>query len=391
MPEDELKPNPQTEPNPQPQPDQPIEPVVSEPQQQQIVDQPIAAPQPAPAPELAPTPASIPTPIALPHPVNTAGVLVLQWLTYAFWGWTILVLGYLTAVVAAFSLYGSDDFTDTSAVAYPIAAAIILLPISFICDLLYSKREPTHKQGAAMVIMVIHAVIFALLAIVALITVAFSLVGLLLNGGDTTSIYVVIITAAVMGIVYGLTLARTLRPTLVPKARAIFRATMVLGIVGLAIWGIIGPAAQTLRTKDDRAVATSIQTLQSAIDSYTLENKVLPKTADEALQARSYGVDETKDLLARNLITYTPDVKSATTDGAMNSYSMTTTKTHYYQLCAVYSQKPQKKSSYSTYNQDDVDGYAQSIHSSGDVVGKNCYKLRTTSRTNIPVTTLKLN
>ena len=103
---------------------------------------------------------------------NTAGTLILQWLTYAFWGWAVLSLSILTGLVIFNFLNGSQSSTSTP---YAIAAVIVLLPISVLCDYLYSKREPILKSGPSLVIMVIHSVIFALFGIAALITVCIAL------------------------------------------------------------------------------------------------------------------------------------------------------------------------------------------------------------------------
>ena len=45
---------------------------------------------------------------------------------------------------------------------YAVAAVLVLLPVSFITDFFYSKREPGKKTGAATIVMVIHAVLYAL-------------------------------------------------------------------------------------------------------------------------------------------------------------------------------------------------------------------------------------
>ncbi|MGH7250207.1 MAG: hypothetical protein ACREGC_04480, partial [Minisyncoccia bacterium] len=141
-------------------------------------------------PELAPTPAQQPatpppTPVAQEykppgttntspvHNLNTPNVIVMQWLTYAFWGWTALSLSILTGIVLANFINKADMGSFTP---YAIAAVLVLLPISFVCDYFYSKHEPGKNTGSAMVVMVIHAVLFALFGVGALIGIVFSLV-----------------------------------------------------------------------------------------------------------------------------------------------------------------------------------------------------------------------
>ena len=76
-----------------------------------------------------------------PHPATNTGQIILQWLTYALWGWTVLIMSILTGMVMA-SLIGDADI---SSVAYPVAAVLVLLPAAFIADLFYSKQEPELK------------------------------------------------------------------------------------------------------------------------------------------------------------------------------------------------------------------------------------------------------
>ena len=91
---------------------------------------------------------------------NTAGVLVLQWLTYAFWGWTLVALYWLTSLCVQYFISDSsqaDSYSSTYSndmLAYSLAAVVVLFIISIICDFVYSKFEPQHKSGAAMVIMI---------------------------------------------------------------------------------------------------------------------------------------------------------------------------------------------------------------------------------------------
>src|SRR5680860_463031 len=102
--------------------------------------------------------------------INTPGIIVLQWLTYAFWGLTVFATSLLSASVIAYFITptNNNDFS-----AYATAAVLVLLPISVICDIFYSKQEPEHKTGASSIIMIIHAVFFALFSIGALIAIVF--------------------------------------------------------------------------------------------------------------------------------------------------------------------------------------------------------------------------
>ena len=204
-----------------------------------------------PTPAAPPNPASIyPTPVAPggnfgqpPQQVNAISAnpaeqhqinpltLILQWLTYAFWGWTVVVLSILTSSVFSRLISGDNIATFNY---YIISAAVVLLPISFVCDYFYSKQEPEKKSGAAMVVMIIHAVIFALFGIGALIFAVFSFVTLFTSPGTHGPIISALLSSLIITCFYSATFLRTLNPqfvTWIPKAYRI----MMLVIIGIFI------------------------------------------------------------------------------------------------------------------------------------------------------------
>ena len=68
------------------------------------------------------------------QPKPMAGNIILQWLTYAFWGWALLGINWLIFIVV-FSLLAHQDQTEV--IPYAIAAVLVLLPISVVCDFFY--------------------------------------------------------------------------------------------------------------------------------------------------------------------------------------------------------------------------------------------------------------
>jgi hypothetical protein len=216
-------------------------------------------PQPAPN-NLSPPPAysapMIGNPSAQPTtPQNQADnhntnalTIIIQWLTYAFWGWTVLILSILTSLVFA-QLLNRDNSSNANY--YVISAAIVLLPISFVTDFFYSKKEPKKKESAAMVVMVIHAVLFALFGIGALIFAVFSFVSLLTSSGSHTSTYVGLWSSIFITIFYAATFIRTINPAKLPwisKAYKIFMLVIILLFILLGFLkphlGPTGPALQ---------------------------------------------------------------------------------------------------------------------------------------------------
>jgi hypothetical protein len=72
------------------------------------------------------------------HPVNTPGNIVLQWVTYAFWGWTVLTMSFLTAAVIAYFI---NDSNSSNLIIYGLAGVAVLMPISITCDYYYKKEN----------------------------------------------------------------------------------------------------------------------------------------------------------------------------------------------------------------------------------------------------------
>lgn len=343
-------------------------PQVESPQQDR---EPSSAPTPAPTVE---TESSQPSPTVAPK--TSPATIILQWLSYAFWGWLILAVMYLIGITTSFALM-SDTYVMPEPVAYGVAAALILLPIAFICDHLYSKREPEHKHGAAMVILVIHAVLFALFGIAALIVVAFAGVNMLITTGDHTSSIVTAVTAGAGFVLYVLTLLRTARPFVFKAYRLVFRLLMTVLVLGVSAWGVIGPVADAARTKDDQAVRGAMHSVDSAIRGYVSSEGSLPESLGQIED--QYNDETIKGLVDRGLISY------AAQDMPMNvseEDKIEGVTVFYYELCATYKYDQKRDNSYYGYDYSssvDENGYRDSYTSKDAHAGKNCYKLKTTS------------
>ena len=205
---------------------------------------PLAQVPPAPPVQAGPVfPAAAPVtaaaaPAAAAQHVNNAGTLILQWLTYAFWGWSILILSMLTTSVFYRLITGDDPGTFNY---YVIAALVVLLPISFACDLIYSKKEPAKKTGGSSIIMVIHAVIFALFTIGSLLFAAWSVVSLATDDIDRSGTVAGLCSAIVIGLFYAAAFMRTLNPVHVSWVPKVYRFAMLGIIVLFAIFGFAKP------------------------------------------------------------------------------------------------------------------------------------------------------
>ena len=316
--------------------------------------------------------------------ISAPGIIILQWLTYVFWGWTIVAVAYLVSAVVGAAFPDASYVSATAEpVAYGAAALLILLPISLICDVLFSKNEPNHKTGIAVVIMVIHAVLFAMIAIGSLVALLFTVISWILSTTGSTAPLSAIVTAVSVAVLFALLLVRTIKPLIIRPARTVFRVVFVIVAVGITTLAVIGPVAETLKTKDDRAVRDSLSMLQSGVGQYASINNALPSAiADTYSSQYMYDSHVVKELVSRNLVTYTPNTKDSTTADGTVSY--------YYELCGVFTHgisdgwyggvEPVSKSS-----EEATDGYMTWIDQGPVTAGTQCYKLIATYYNDTPI------
>lgn len=275
---------------------------------------------------------------------NTPGVIILQWLSYAFWGWLILGLIWLITVILINAIIG-DSVNEV--VPYAIAASLVLLPIAFVVDLFYRKREPVQKTGGAMVIMVVHAVLFALLAIGALVTTVFTAINLAINVPTSPNGQLVaVLTALSATILFAALFLRILNPLKSKKPSLIFGMSMLAITILLLALAIVGPIAKSINTRQDRLIEQNLPSVKSDIGDYTRANNKLPKSLSDITLS-----SESKELTDKNLVEYIPDLATQQT----------------YQLCVNYiASKGQPSSRSNSY--DYISTYSH-------LAGRVCYKL----------------
>jgi hypothetical protein len=309
-------------------------------------------------------------------PVN-AGLVVLQWLTYAFWGWTVLALSVLTSMVVANFI---NDTSVGSGTAYGIAAVLVLLPISYICDHFYSKREPARKTGPETLVMVIHAVLFALFGIGALIVGVFSIVSLLTSNTDTKDTITVLICSLIITAYYGATFLRALNPIKFGWIKNRYKLVMLVSVSIIIVLGIAGPVARERQLRDDRLIENSLNTVSDAITNYASSNKKLP----DNLEAIGITNDNAKQLIDRKLVEYKPE-------GSVTSYKLgedspitrpgsspqQSRQVFRYQLCVTFKEESNDYSRYDNLNGPDDDGYSSYLSVYYHPAGRQCYKLKT--------------
>lgn len=324
---------------------------------------------------------SQPTPAAAPASPNSPGVIVLQWLTYAFWGWTVLAMSVLTATVINSFINDADTGNFT---AYAIAGTLVLLPISLVTDFFYSKKEPQHKTGAATIVMVIHAVLFALFGVGALISIVISLVTLFVSSTDTTGSKVALYSSMVILVLYIAVFLRTLNPSKIPWVRRVFTMTMVLVVGIMSILGVVGPVAQERARKNDRLLETHLNNVKEGVDAYVRSNNSLPDNLEQISVS-----GDAKKLLTEKLVTYKkleqsqiPRNSLELDDLQLNRTSVSTSDRfnartyYYYELCATYDRE--RDDNFDYYDDNNAE-YQTYISNYSHPAGQVCYKLRTTN------------
>ena len=307
-------------------------------------------------------------PLQQHNPDNKPGIIVLQWLTYAFWGWTIVAITSLLATTLTHMITGAGTGGFTP---YGIAATLVLLPISAICDIFYTKHEPQKKTGAATIVMVIHAVLFALLGIASLIGIVFCLIQLFISSNDLKPTQVGLLTLLCVAVMYGITFVRVLNPVKLTWIRQAYLAIMCGATIGVIALSVVGPLRYERLTKNDRFIAENISDLTSAINNRTNKQNSLPTSLTD-IQATG----STQKLVESKLVEYKPNTKSPQ---ASDTYpgDEQADKVYFYQLCVTYARASSNygdESQIATISRDDYNEYVDAYsHPAGTV----CYKVAT--------------
>lgn len=293
---------------------------------------------------------------------SSGGVLVLQWLSYAFWLWCSISVSVLAGIVINYFISSSKSYQWGDKLAYPLASVIIMLAIALITDKVYAKHEPAKKGGGANVIMLLHVVPFILISIGALVTVVFSFITMLLNSDPLATVdgpIKVMLVSLIVALLFGLISARAFYGGKSKVRRATWIVTVALS-VGFIVAAVAGPAADAIRTKDDRLIEQALPSLASDIRDYVSTTDKLPATLADVTHEDSYTSDAAQKLISSKLVTYKAntiasknstydpgDVSVNTCVGATSSTDCGVSygaKRFYYQLCASY--KREKKSEY---------------------------------------------
>lgn len=300
---------------------------------------------------------------------NTPGALILQWLTYAFWGWLILAMIWLAGIVFASAIL--KESSTSGMIPFALSTSIVLLPIAFFTDRLYRKHEPLTKTGGASMIMVIHAVLFALLGMITLIWTVFTSISLLsvVINNDANGALVSCLVTGFATILYASAFVRTLNPFKNRKPLQIYSIAMLSITILLVILAVVGPFAKTIATRNDRLIEQNLPAVENSVRSYIQDNKKLPDSLNDV----TFTSDETSKFVKDGLVEYKKE------DSVTETNTNSTSIEHRYQLCVTYT----AKSTNSTYKYNNTKNEYADYYSpaSSHGVGKECYKLQTTTYT----------
>jgi hypothetical protein len=333
-------------------------------------------------------------PVVTQSYANSPGTLVLQWLSYAFWGWFGASLSVLAGITFGYFIAGSEATFWGDSLAYPLAAVIVMLVIALVTDFFYARHEPVVKKGAASVIMLIHAVVYLLTVVGALIAIVFSAIRMIITASPIDTMEgskVTMLTALVTAVVFGGISLRALFAGKKRGVRKMFWLLMSVLALGFVVASIAGPAMKANSTKNDRLIEDALPVLAMDIRSYTQNNDKLPASLSDVKS--SYGDmanDQVQTMVDKGLVTYKPNTKPVKTDkidsiqsptaGVSATKSQTTltpaepstgTKTFYYQLCVTY--KEAKSSKYYSSGMSYDDSVSMTVDTDQHAKGNVCY------------------
>jgi len=202
-------------------------------------------------PQTQPTPPPTSTTPAETAPAGEpshATAIILQWLSYNFWAWLSYGLIWLLADVLANSIAKSDV---SSNVPYAVAISVVLGIVAIVTEIFYIRREPAgHKTGFAMVLMVIYAVGFSLVAIGSLVGALIAGLNLMIGDSGTNGLIVTMLVLLFSAILNGIFIMRVTGVFKTKSAAKIFAYSMLGLTVLLLVLTIAGPLTKSINDRN---------------------------------------------------------------------------------------------------------------------------------------------
>jgi len=286
----------------------------------------------------------------------------------------VLAMSILTGIVLA--SFKNGKYMNGS-IPYVIAATLVLLPISVVCDHFYSKYESHKKTGPSSIVMVIYAVLFALFCIGALISIVIIVVELFIGNSTWSTLMPFLFTAIIVTILYAATFLRTIHPTKPPWLHKAYLLLMVASVGVITVIGIIGPVENQRATRNDRLIDNNLSDIQNSINEYESTNNQLPSSLTSL---SLYGDDQT--LANSGLLKYIPNsIPPTQLSSPVTAYSTNAKPigspgnfTYYYQLCVTYKKAGTLGTTDPYADNSNANGYSSNIDTEYHPAGYYCYK-----------------
>ena len=298
---------------------------------------------------------------------STAVDIVWQWVSYGLWEWALISLSILLTVTFSYYLNTTDN-SNYSWVVYVLATMLCLLPMAFIANKIFSKREIPQKHGFSAVVMVLNAVVVFLATIGGLIGLVISVLQIFVSSTPSPNTKIYIISSLIVVVLSAMLFIRIINPAKLSKFIRLF-PYIVIAVAGIAlILTIAGPFRSEISNRQDRLIEDNLPSLNNSIQDYVSTKGSLPESLSSLDLSNQSGP---KALVSQNLVSYQ---NLGPTNVNKYSYSTTyaqpTQSSYSYKLCATY--KKAKKSS--TYQGAVVDSVNSTyIDTSNHGAGQQCY------------------
>lgn len=296
---------------------------------------------------------------ALKEQSSSALQVVLQWLTYVFWFWTVIIVS--TVLSGSLAHFIIDSNGDTNWIIYTLSPLIVLLPVSIICDHYYSKVEPAKKHGFSAVVMVINAVVAGLGAVGSLIVGAITVTSMLLETGSADGKVVTLVSTLVVAIMSTLFFLRIIHVPRLERLRERYPIIMMVIIFATILLAIAGPLREGMKRRTDSMIERNYYTLRNDIDAFARKERRLPETIQVVeLSEESEEAWKTGRITYRRISEQTiPELSSTSTTFDTSTNNLT------FELCVNWDFE--KSNDY--YSSSD-----ESYYGGGHEKGKQCYK-----------------
>ena len=298
---------------------------------------------------------------------NTAVDIVWQWVSYGLWEWALISLSILLTVT--FSYYLNTSYNSNySWVVYVLATMVCLLPMAFIANMIFSKREIPQKHGFSAVVMVLNAVVVFLATIAGLIGLVISVLQMFVSSTPSSNTKIYIISSLIVVVLSAMLFVRIINPSRLSKFIRLF-PYVVIAVAGIAlVLTVAGPFKSEISNRQDRLIEDNLPLLNSSIQDYVSTKGSLPESLNSLDLSNQSGP---KTLVSKNLVSYQ---NLGPTNVSKYSYSTTyaqpTQLSYSYKLCVTY-KKAKKPPTYQGTIIDSVN--STYIDTSNHSAGQQCY------------------